>query len=169
MTEPTTPPTTPPAAVRSYVSQSAAELPPAVSFELDGTTYLCRELSALELSEIAKLQGMPADSPEAMAFMASFFEMVLGRDQYHGFRRKVADFGTGVDVLVDIVQGVFLDMVNRDGTDRPTGPRSGSSDGPRTTGPGSAGDSSSRVIERLVDRGRPDLAAAVYQAQVSQD
>jgi hypothetical protein len=150
---------------RVYTSAPPTELPAAITFELDGETYTCRELGPLELSEIAKLQGAPATSPESMAFMATFFEMVLGTGQYHTFRRRCADFATPVDTMVQVVQGIFLDMVNRDGADRPTGPQSDSSDGLRTTGPGSAADPSSRVIARLVDQGRPDLASAVLAAQ----
>ena len=50
-------------------------------------------------------------------------------------------------------------------TDRPTGLPSDSSDGQQATGTSSTGDSSSRALRLLEDRGRPDLAVAVLRAQ----
>jgi hypothetical protein len=145
---------------RAYSSQIEGDLPEAITFELDGYTYTCRELGPLELSEVARLQGRPADSPEALAFMAEFFTMLLGRDQYDLFRQRCADFGTGITVFVAIIQGVFIDF-----TERPTRPLSDSSDGQRRTDTPSSADSSSPVMQRL--DGRPDLQTAVLHAQRS--
>jgi hypothetical protein len=62
--------------------------------------------------------------------------------------------------LMPVIVAVF----DRD-TDRPTSRPSDSSDGPARTEPSSVVDSSSRVIARLEQQGRPDLALVVAQAQ----
>jgi hypothetical protein len=144
--------------MRKYVSKKPTAQPAPVTFDLDETTYICRELGPLELSEIARLHNTPADSPEAMAFMAEFFEMILGASQYRDFRRNSARFETQPEVFVEIIQGIFEDMTNR-----PTVPPSDSSDGRENTGTNSTADSSSRAMELL--QGRPDLQQAVLQAQ----
>jgi hypothetical protein len=56
--------------VREYDSGTPEEMLDPIKFKLDGYTYVCRELGALELSEIARMHGRPADSPESIAFMA---------------------------------------------------------------------------------------------------
>jgi len=142
---------------RRYNTQQAAELPDPVTFELDGTEYTCRELTALELSQVARMHGQDASSPESLAFMAEFFEMLLGHDQYRAFLAHTSRFATGIEILVDIVQGVFEDL-----TERPIGRPSDSSPGRPTTEPKSTDGSSSRVPRRLENR--PDLAMAVLQA-----
>jgi hypothetical protein len=147
---------------RSYTSAIEGPLPDPVTFTLDGVTYTCRELGPLELSEIARLQGRPADSPEAIGFMAEFFHTLLGNDQYRDFRSRCADFETGVQTFIGIIEGVFMDF-----TARPTPPLSDSSPGQRITETSSSDALSSRVIARL--DGRPDLQAAVSRAQRSSD
>jgi hypothetical protein len=145
---------------RNYSSRIDGELPDPITFDLDGHTYTCRELGPLEVSEVARLQGGAADSPESIAFIATFLNMLLGRDQYIEFRKRCADFGTPLDTLVAIIEGVFEDF-----TARPTQPQSESSAGLRTTEQKSSDVSSSRVIERL--EGRPDLQVAVLAARRS--
>jgi hypothetical protein len=144
--------------MRKYVSAKPTAQPNPVTFDLDDTTYLCRELGPLELSQIARLHGASAESPEAMAFMAEFFEMVLGEGQYRAFLRHCGKFETQPEVFVSIIEGIFEDMTNR-----PTVPPSDSSDGRENTGTNSTVDSSSRAMELLA--GRPDLQQAVLQAQ----
>jgi hypothetical protein len=143
--------------MREYTSGQPTDLPDPVGFKLDGIDYVCRQLGPLELSEVARLQGQAADSPEAMAFMADFFRMALGAGQYHTFRENVGKFETRVDVFVEIIQGIFEDFANL-----PTSPPSDSSDGRLSTEPKSTGDSFSRVMSRL--EGRPDLQMAVIDA-----
>jgi len=142
---------------RRYNTQAPTELPEPVTFELDGTAYTCRELTPLELSQVARLHGQDAESPESLAFMAEFYEMLLGHDQYQVFLKNTASFGTGIETLVEIIQGVFEDLTNR-----PTGRPSDSSPGRPTTEPKSTVASSSRVPRRLENR--PDLAMAILAA-----
>jgi hypothetical protein len=143
--------------MRTYTSTKPDVLPDPIQFELDGVVYTCREMGPLELSEVARLHGAPADSPESLAFMAEFFSMLLGHDQYRAFRESVGKFETRVEVFVEIIQGVFTDF-----TDRPILPPSDFSDGRPTTGASLTDDSSSRVMTRLA--GRPDLQMALVRA-----
>lgn len=59
----------------------------------------------------------------------------------------------------------FIASVMKAVSGRPTSRPSDSSAGPTTTAPSSEPDSSSRVIARLEEQGRPDLALVVAQAQ----
>jgi len=136
----------------------------AVTYTLDGIVYTCRELSALEISEVMGMQGKKADSPESVAFMAKFFRMLLGDDQYDTFVTNCRLYSTPDDTVIEILQGIMQDM-----TDRPTPPLPDSSDGQRRTDGGSGGVLHSRVMDRLVAQGRPDLAAAVRLAQRGKD
>jgi hypothetical protein len=144
--------------MRKYVSEKATEQPVPIDFDLDGVTYICRELGPLELSQIARMHGADANSPESIAFMAEFFEMVLGAGQYREFFRNCGKFETNPDIFVHIIEGIFEDMTNR-----PTMPPSDSSDGRVSTGTNSTVDSSSQAMELLA--GRPDLQQVVLQAQ----
>lgn len=145
-------------AERVYESGAPEPMGEPVTFTLDGYKYICRELNALELSEIARLQGRPADSPEAIAFMAELFETLLGRQEYQLFRQRCGQFQPRPELLVRIIEGVFEDF-----TDRPTGPLSDSSGGQRSTGGSLTGDSSSQAMDLLSKR--PDLQVAILAAE----
>jgi len=143
---------------REYTSTKPEQFAEPVTFTLDSVVYTCRELGPLELSEIAKLQGLPVTDPRSLAFMANMFETLLGADQYFDFRQNCAKFETSIQVLAEVIQGVFADMF-----DRPISGSSASLDGPSNTGQNLMGDSFSRVMLRL--DGRPDLQMAVMQAR----
>jgi hypothetical protein len=142
---------------RTYTS-ALVDLPDPVGFTLDGQEYTCRELGPLELSEIARMHGTAADSPSAVAFMAEFFESILGHDQYRQFRERCQQFNTGPETLVEVIQGIFEDF-----TARPTAKPGDSSPGSPATPEKLRDGSSDPVLERL--RGRPDLAQAVLGAR----
>jgi hypothetical protein len=125
---------------------------------LDGTTFECRELGPLEISEIAQLQGVAADSAKAVAFMSEFFASILGPTQYPAFREMTVRNTTKPEILVEIIQGIFEDFTNR-----PTVQPSESSDGLPNIETKSSDALSDRVIERL--KGRPDLQTAVILAR----
>lgn len=149
--------------MREYTTE-AKPLPDAVKFALDGQEFICRELSALEVSDVMMMHGKKADSPESIAFMAKFFRMVLGDDQYDEFLRHVRMHGTPDETLIVILQDIMQDM-----TSRPTQPLSQSSDGQRPIAVESGGGLHSRVMDRLVAANRPDLAAAVRLSQRGTD
>lgn len=146
--------------VREYDSGTPEEMLDPIKFKLDGYTYVCRELGALELSEIARMHGRPADSPESIAFMAELFETLLGQGQYREFRQRCGQFQTKPERFVSIIQGVFEDFANRR-----SGEQSDSSDGSATIQNGSGDDSSLRAMQILEERERPDLQQAVVSAQ----
>jgi hypothetical protein len=137
------------------------EFPDAIQFTLDGIVYTCREMGALAISDLARMQGTDALSTESIAFIAEFFEMVLGEGQYRDFKRNCQRFNTDDETLVHVVEGIFEDMTQRD-AGRPTSRPSDSSDGPQTMKASSTGDFSSRALARLA--GRPDLQQALVLA-----
>lgn len=143
---------------RVYESGAPEEMLSAVGFRLDGYDYICRELGALELSQMARMHGRPADDPESVAFMAELFNTLLGDGQYREFRTRCGQFQTRPEVFIKIIEGIFEDFSNR-----PTVQPSESSNGLQTTGDESADDSSSQALEIL--NGRPDLQMAVVQSQ----
>lgn len=129
---------------RVYESPAPTAMPAPVTFTLDGFTYTCRELGALELSEMARMHGLPADDPRSVAFMAETFEALLGTQMYREFRMRCGQFQTPPEMFVTIIQGVFEDF-----SDRPTGPQSAYSDGLRNTDTRSTDDSSSQAMSLL--------------------
>jgi hypothetical protein len=143
---------------RIYESDASEPLGEPVGFRLDGYDYICRELGALELSHMARMNGKAADDPEAIAFMAELFETLLGKQQYDIFRLRCGQFMTKPEKFVEIIEGVFEDF-----TSRPTGRPSDSLSGPQTTGKDSTQDSSSQALELL--KNRPDLQAAVLASE----
>jgi len=143
---------------RVYTSPKPEVMPDPVEFELDGIVYTCRELGPLEISEIARMQGLPTTDPRSMAFMAELFETLLGVAQYKTFRFNAGQFETRPEVFVDIIQGIFEDLTTRN----PTVP-SDSSDGLDTGEMNSMDDSYSRALAQL--EGRPDLQMAVLRSQ----
>jgi len=143
---------------RVYRSPKPEAMPDPVDFELDEVVYICRELGPLEISEIARMHGAPADDPKSLAFMAELFETLLGAQQYRVFRANAGRFETRPEIFIEIIQGVFEDMTSRNPTER-----SVSSDGSESDGTNSTGDLSSRVMSRL--EGRPDLQMAIELAR----
>jgi hypothetical protein len=145
---------------RKYYSKTPKAFNKPVVFELDDVKYICRDLTILELSEIAKMSGEPVDSPKSAAFIAEFFELVLGRAQYRTFLDATGKAQTQPEEFMEIIQGVFEEMTTKN-----TSPLSAFSDGQRTTGSASTDDASSRVMRRYENAGRPDLMAAIRTTQ----
>lgn len=143
---------------RVYESGAPEPMGQPVGFRLDGYDYICRELGALELSHMARMNGKAADDPEAIAFMAELFETLLGLQQYQLFRLRCGQFQTKPEKFVEIIEGVFEDFTNR-----PTGRPSDSLSGPQTTEKDSMQDSSSQALELL--KNRPDLQVAVLASE----
>jgi hypothetical protein len=81
----------------------------------------------LELGELAKLRELEADTPEGMAAIATIFEMLLGEEEYARFRAYVAKNGVDQDVLLELLQDMFTEVVGH-----PLVPPPDSSPGPTT-------------------------------------
>jgi hypothetical protein len=81
----------------------------------------------LELGELAKLRDLDAESPEGMAAIATIFEMLLGPAEYERFRAYVRTEGIDQDVLLELVQDMFTEVVGH-----PLAPPPDSSLGPST-------------------------------------
>lgn len=147
---------------RSYNSGKPKEVPYPIDFELDGIIYVCKEQTPLQLSEMMRMQGLPADSDESMAFIANVFRSLLG-NEYNTFLNNVGKFSTRIEVFVEIIQGIFQDINDRDASEIPTIPQSDYSDGLRTTDSNSTEDYSARAMRLLKDR--PDLQVAILRAK----
>jgi hypothetical protein len=79
----------------------------------------------LELGELAKLRDMQADTPEGMAAISTIFEMLLGPVEYKRFRAYVAAEGIDQDVLLELLNDLFVAVVGH-----PLGPPPDSPSGP---------------------------------------
>ena len=84
----------------------------------------------LELGELAKLRDLDAESPEGMAAIATVFEMLLGPQEYARFREYVRTEGIDQDVLLELVQDLFVEVVGH-----PLAQPTDSSPGPTTSRP----------------------------------
>lgn len=122
------------------------------------------EVGSLALMRFAKLaqSGVDALDLAGLAALYDLLEQCIDPDDWSAFcdhanRHRV----TGDDLLV-VVQEVFALLAAR-----PTLRPSVSSDGPRIIEPTSTVDSSSPVIARLNDQGRPDLALIVRKREES--
>lgn len=147
---------------RTYKSKKSEVPAEPIGFELDEVEYTCQELSPLELSQIARLEGEDPSSPSVIAFLAEFFEMILGPEQYKVFRRQNARSPIDEETLLEIVQGIWEDYADRT---RPTEESSDSSPGRQSTKAKSTAGASSLVA---VPSDRPDLRQALQRAAVSQ-
>jgi hypothetical protein len=81
----------------------------------------------LELGDLAKLRDLDAETPEGMAAIGSLFEMLLGPEEYQRFRAHVRTAGIDQDVLMELIQDLFTEVVGH-----PLAPPPPSSDGPST-------------------------------------
>ncbi len=135
------------------------------SFEFFGETFRLNPAGdyQMELLEFADAATGGADS-ELLAGMAAVVRLLRAAvhgDDWSRFwasaKKNKAQVRTD---LMPVVVAAFAQPI-----DRPTGLPSGSSDGQASTPQNSGGDSSSRVIARLEEQGRPDLALVVAQAQ----
>lgn len=122
------------------------------------------KVGALPLMRFAKVAraGVDASELEGLAAMYDLLGQVIHPDDWSRFEDHADRVHADGDQLLGLVQEVFALMAAR-----PTGRSSDSSDGPQTIEPSSTGDSSSPVISRLNDQGRPDLALLVRRHQES--
>ena len=122
------------------------------------------KVGALPLMRFAKVAraGVDASELEGLAAMYDLLGQVIHPDDWARFENHADREHADGDQLLALVQEVFALMAAR-----PTGRSSDSSGGPQTIEPSSPVDSSSPVIHRLNEQGRPDLALLVRKRQES--
>lgn len=125
---------------------------------------LADQVSTLALMRFAKVAstGVSADDMEGLAALYDVLEQCIDPEQWSAFQKHADRKRAQSDELLAVVQEALPRIAAR-----PTGRPSDSSDGPQTVSEPSADGSSLRVIHRLEERGRPDLALMVDQAQHS--
>jgi hypothetical protein len=103
-----------------------------------------------------------ADLMEMYDATLSLLEQCVHPDEWDRFEQVTTEHGVDHEGYMDFAGRVMAAL-----TDRPTTRSSDSSDGPRIIEPSSTDDSSSPVIHRLNDKGRPDLALMVRKREES--
>lgn len=125
---------------------------------------------AKRLDELEK-SGGEADGDQFVEMFdatLSLLEQCVHPDDWSRFERHSTEQGADQEEFMEFAGRVMAAL-----SDRPTGPRSVSSSGPRTIEPSSTDGSSSqatgpsRVVQKFNDRGRPDLALLVRKREES--
>lgn len=133
--------------------------------EFAGESFAVSErVGIMALMRFAKVAQAGADSSdmEGLAAMHSLLEQCIAEPDWYRFQSHAEKTKADTDELLDVIKEVFKIL-----SQRPTSRPSSSSDGPLVVNERSADDSSSQVIARLEERGRPDLALMVMQAEES--
>lgn len=146
---------------RSYTSAKREHLGVKPTFDLDGVTFVCEgRLTTLDLAELAEVAelGVDTEDPRAAAAISKFMRAALG-STYNAFKEHTRQYGTGDDVLIDVMRGIMEDFAAR-----PTEQPSSSHDGQSTTGPGS--NPEPRVISLQTGMVRPAPAPPGAEAAV---
>ena len=107
-------------------------------------------------------RGVDSNDMEGLAAIYDLLKQCLADEEWDRFEDHATDVRADGDDLLAVVSQAIEAIAAR-----PTSEPSDSSDGPTHTSGSSADGSSSPVIARLVERGRPDLAVIVDQAQRS--
>lgn len=121
-----------------------------------------KKVGAIALLRFAHVANKGTDSAnlEGMAAMYDLLEAVIAKDEWDRFQQRAADVDASDEELMAVVKEV-IELLGKRPTERP----SDSSDGPTPTPPNSEDDSSSRIIRRFEQEGRPDLALMVMETQ----
>jgi hypothetical protein len=119
------------------------------------------ELEFIDFTERA--MKIAADTPEAVTVMKDQFRGFIHPDDFDAFWDLSRRHRVGIDRLGQVMRTVVEATAGR-----PTGLPSDSSAGQHSTAASSRADSSLRVINRLDDDGRPDLAMAVVMRREAQ-
>ncbi len=123
---------------------------------------VAEKIGLMPLMRFAKVAQSGVDSADmaGLAAMYDLLEQCIAPADWQRFQtaadRSRADGDDLMGVVRDAIEAISA---------RPTSQPSDSSDGPTATPPSSEPDCSSRVIARLEQQGRPDLALVVAQAQ----
>ncbi len=141
---------------------------PIGSIEWLGESFQVVKPGSLPLMRFAKIAkaGVDGDTLDGLAAMYGMLEQCIHEDDFPRFEAHADDRRADGDELMEAVKDTFRVL-----SDRPTGRSSDSSDGPRTIEPNSTAVSSlpdtgpERVISRLNEQGRPDLALLIRRRQ----
>ena len=122
------------------------------------------KVGLMPLMKFAKLakQGVDASDMDGLAAIYDLLRSVIADEDWDRFEDHAALVRADGDDLMAVVSQA-VEVISQ----RPTARPSDSSDGPSNASDSSAGDSSSRVIHRLEEQGRPSLALMVKQAEGS--
>ena len=121
-------------------------------------------VGALPLMRFAKLakSGLDADEMDGLVAVYDLLGQVIHAEDWARFEEHADREHAGGEELLEFVASA-LAVVSA----HPIGRSSDASVGPRITEPSSTDDSSSPVISRLNEQGRPDLALLVRKRQES--
>lgn len=103
--------------------------------------FVCRRLTAMDLSDMALAAEEDVTSPRAVAVLADFFRSVLTRDDYVRFRELIRGLDLDQEDEGELELNILKGVVE-DASGRPTMPPSSSPDTQLRTGNGSTGGSS---------------------------
>lgn len=115
----------------------------------------------LKFAHLSK-KGVDANDMEGLSAIYDLLRSVIADDAWDRFEEHATVVRADGDDLMEVVSQA-IEVISA----RPTDGPSDSSDGPQTVSESSADDSSSRVMHRLEQEGRPSLALMVQQAQGS--
>lgn len=131
--------------------------------EFEGATFqLADKVGLMPLMRFAHVARSGVDAND-MAGLAAIYEMlqsVIVDEDWERFEEHATKVRADGDDLNEVVKQA-IELISQ----RPTEGPSDSSDGPKLTSVSSADDSSSRVIHRLEQEGRPSVALMVQRAQ----
>ena len=119
------------------------------------------EVLLIDLEEFLSVAStIEQEDAAALGLVHQFLRRFIHPDDFRKFWELVRKNRQNLDQQMSFAKWVVEEM-----SGHPTPLLSDSSDGQQRTAPSSVGDSSSRVVERLAEQGRPDLALAVVHAQ----
>jgi hypothetical protein len=133
--------------------------------QFGGETFAVAErIGTMPLMQFAKIAKGGTDSDTMAGFTALYdlLEQCIDPADWQRFQDVATRTRADSKDLMTVIGRAVGAM-----TDRPTLRPSDSSDGPASTPPNSAGDLSSRVVQRLEEQGRPDQAFMVRMADRS--
>lgn len=128
---------------------------------LKGRQFAVREPSGMRLMLFARTaEQMETDDLKAMGEVYEILEDVIIPKDWDRFVKHALQSRASIDEVAK----VFWDAIEAL-SGRPTQRPADSSSGPQTTSESSTDGSSLRVIDREIEKGRPDLAYAIWDAQ----
>lgn len=134
----------------------------AESIQFNGESFAVAErIGAMPLMRFAKIAqgGVDANEMAGLAAIYDLLEQAVDPADWQRFCDHADKTRASGDELMTVVRDAITVL-----SARPTSRPSDSPGGPPTTQESSGGDSSSRAIARLEERGRPDLALIVSMA-----
>lgn len=111
----------------------------------------------MRFAKVAKA-GVDSNELEGLTAMYDLLQQCIHDDDWVRFEQHAVDTRADGDELMAVARDVMARLA-----ERPTKRPSDASGGPSTTSQNSTDDSTSRVVHRLEQDGRPDLALLVTQ------